>query len=133
MKATPVTGAAPVHQQQAATEAAADGLIYIEDATGRKIGIVNELDVLDEMRVLKVLGSENGKYLYFCTQLARVKKVGGEDISTPNSDREFQALAKRLGRAGVNRVVQHFMETELSALDEGNDDGANAEREAVKK
>lgn len=115
------TGAAPV--------AKADGLTRITDANGRSIAISDEIGVLDEMRLLKILGGENGSYLYFCSQLARVAEIGGEKVSLPNSDREFQALAVRLGRPGVNAVIKHFMATEESAVDTTGD----AERNAVKK
>lgn len=108
---------------------ASDNIVRIKDANGRQIGVRKELDVLDEMRLLKVLGGENASYLYFCSQLARVAEIGGEEISQPNSDREFQMLAKRLDRPGVNRLTEYFSGVETSATET---DG-RTEQEAVKK
>lgn len=124
---TDVATAAPV--APAANAPASDGLVHISDATGRDIGISTELDVLTEMRLIKMLGSNNSNYLYLCSQLARVKTFGGEKIAQPNSEREFEALAVRLGRPGMNAISRYFTEVEISAVGTGE----NAERDAVKK
>ena len=77
--------------------------ITVKDADGRSI-TVRRLSVIEDMHLLKVLGEFNASYFGFCAQVARVCTIGGDPIQMPNSEREIEVIAKRLGRAGIAAI-----------------------------
>lgn len=76
----------------------------MKDANGRSI-TVRRLSVLEEMRLLKVLGEYNSSYYSLCSQVARVASINGEPIAIPNSEREIEMLAQRLGHEGIAALM----------------------------
>ena len=104
-----------------------DGIHRVKDEDGRIIGI-RTLSVVEEMRLLKVLGEFNGTYYNFCAQVCRICEIGGQPVPLPNNEREIEAVAARLGKAGVAAMMAAIVEA--AGGTDGNED---REREQVKK
>ena len=122
-KATMRSGDAPVTETTAETpEVASDNVIT--DMKGRKITL-RTLSVIEEMRLLKMLGEYNSSYYNFCAQVARVAAIDGNVIPVPNSEREVEAVAGRLGKEGVAALM-----SSLVTAAETDDKG---EKDAIKK
>jgi hypothetical protein len=84
---------------------AGDDIRRVTDKLGRKIGI-RQLTVLQEMRLLKILGEFNSSYFNLCAQLARVAEINGEVVHVPNSEREIEVIGQRLGREGLAALME---------------------------
>jgi hypothetical protein len=66
------------------------------------------LSVLEEMRLLKILGEYNSSYFSFCAAVSRVASIDGQMVPLPNNEREIEALASRLGRDGVASLMEEI-------------------------
>ena len=113
-------GVAAPEQATAATE-----ILYLKDRDGRSIG-VRTLSVLEEMRLLKILGEYNSSYYNFCAQVARIVEIDGQRVYTPNSEREIEVIATRLGKAGVAALMEGIVAAATQESDE-------KENEQIKK
>jgi len=96
----------------------------VKDANGRSI-TVRRLSVLEEMRLLKILGEHNSSYYSLCSQVARVASINGEPVPMPNSEREIELLAARLGHEGIAALMDA-----ISAPQEADEE---KEKELIKK
>lgn len=100
------------------------GIIRIKTSDGHTIGL-RSLGVLEEMRLLKVLGEYNTSYYSFCSQVARVCEIDNSPVPTPNNEREIEIVAQRIGRAGIAALMEAIVTTAEVADDK--------EKEQVKK
>src|SRR6266481_3159989 len=98
-KATIRTGGDPA-APSASTAANAGDTRTVKDVNGRSVTI-RKLSVLEEMRLLKILGEHNSSYYSLCSQIARVSALNGEQVMIPNSEREIEMVAQRLGHEGI--------------------------------
>jgi hypothetical protein len=121
-KATIRTAESP--SEQAAP--AGDDVRRVTDKLGRKIGI-RQLTVLQEMRLLKILGEFNSSYFNLCAQLARVAEINGEVVHVPNSEREIEVIGQRLGREGLAALMESI------AQPVEDDDSEERSKEQLKK
>jgi len=96
----------------------------VKTSDGHTIAL-RDLSVLEEMRLLKVLGEFNSSYYAFCSQVARVSEIDGSPVPIPNNEREIETIAARIGRPGVAALMQAI----AGAVEE---DGEK-EKEQVKK
>lgn len=104
-KATLRTGDAPVADTQAVDDSAA-----VRDTRGRAIKL-RTLSVLEEMRLLKMLGEYNSSYYNFCSVCARVSEIDGQIVPVPNSEREIEAIAARLGKEGIAAMMTQLADS----------------------
>jgi len=102
---------------------AGDDIRRVKDKNGRTIGI-RQLTVLQEMRLLKILGEFNSSYFNLCAQLARVAEINGEVVHVPNSEREIEMVGQRLGREGLAAL----MEAITQPVEADNDDERSKEQ-----
>jgi hypothetical protein len=102
---------------------AGDDIRRVKDKTGRTIGI-RQLTVLQEMRLLKILGEFNSSYFSLCAQLARVAEINGEAVHVPNSEREIEMVGQRLGREGLAALMEAIAQT----VEADNDDERSKEQ-----
>jgi hypothetical protein len=77
----------------------------VKDASGRTITI-RRLSVLEEMRLLRFLGEHNSSYYSLCSQLARISAINGEQVTIPNTEREIEMVAQRLGHEGIAALME---------------------------
>jgi hypothetical protein len=103
-KATVRTGGDPA-APSTSTVAGSGDTRTVKDANGRTI-TVRRLSVLEEMRLLKVLGEHNSSYYSLCSQIARVSALNGEQVMMPNNEREIEMLAQRLGHEGIAALME---------------------------
>lgn len=103
----------------AAVPAAPLGPDSFRDSRGR-IFTVRTLSILEQMRLLRRLGGENGPYYSFCLRLSRVATIDGDPVRIPETDLQFEALAQRLGDAGVIALTMF-----LTGGDEDEDEPAD--------
>ncbi len=89
----------------ASTAAGSGDIRTVKDASGRTI-TVRRHSVLEEMRLLKVLGEHNSSYYSLCSQIARVSSIANETVMMPNSEREIEMLATRLGHEGIAALME---------------------------
>lgn len=104
---------------------------FFVDAKGRRI-VMRTLSILDQMRLLRLLGGENGPYYTFCMRLARVASIDGDPIPVPQKAITFEHLAQRLGDAGVIALTMHLAGGEEED-EEADPVAAKAEAEARDK
>jgi hypothetical protein len=102
---------------------ASDDIRRVKDKNGRTVGI-RQLTVLQEMRLLKILGEFNSSYFNLCAQLARVAEINGEVVHVPNSEREIEMVGQRLGREGLAAL----MEAIAQPVESDNDDERSTEQ-----
>jgi hypothetical protein len=114
----------PAAEESAPATTSAPDIVSVKDSTGRTITL-RTLSVIQEMRLLKVLGEFNGSYYSFCSQVARVSAIDGDQIPVPNSERQIEAVAQQLGKEGVAAL--------MSAVVASAEQDQDAEKEAVKK
>lgn len=123
VKATIRQGDATVAASSTEVEAIRDANQF-KDGKGRIIKL-RTLSVIEEMRLLKVLGEYNSSYYNFCAQVARVSEIDGSAIPVPNSEREIEAVAARLGKEGIAAM--------MAGIADANAADDTAEKEQVKK
>jgi hypothetical protein len=119
-----VAGESPAGASDAPVEIGSSGIVTVTDSKGRSIGL-RQLTVVEEMRLLKVLGEYNPSYYNFCSQVARVTEIDGQKIHLPNNEREIEALAARLGKEGVAALMGSIVDAAEASEDK--------EREILKK
>lgn len=120
-----------VRSSNASSSAVADAAasLSLHDSRGRTI-VLRELTVLDQMRLLRMLGGENSPYFSFCMRLARVASIDGDPIAIPQKAVTFEHLAQRLGEEGVTALVVHEMGGGADDDVEDSPDAAKARAEA---
>jgi ABC-type Fe3+-hydroxamate transport system substrate-binding protein len=123
VKATIRTGTGDPAAPSTSTAAESDTRT-VKDAKGRAI-TVRRLSVLEEMRLLKVLGEHNSSYYSLCSQIARVSAIDSEKIFMPNSEREIETLGQRLGHEGIAALME--------AISAPNESDEAKDQELVKK
>jgi hypothetical protein len=99
---------------------AANELVYITDAKGRKLGL-RRLEFLEEFRILEAVGPElsaNTTYMSQLNPLLFLAEIDGEHVAIPRNKIQAEALIKRAGREGYIGVIQginkHFSDDAVS-------------------
>ena len=90
-------------------EAAAD--VVVTDATGRKLTIKSP-GILEESRLIRSMGESatNAAYMSaYVFPVASVVKIDDMDIQFPTTVLQVEALIQRVGRDGLNAVLQHML------------------------
>lgn len=114
----------PADDTSVAAQAPVDELTRFKDSKGRQLAM-RQLTVLEEMRLLKILGEHNSAYYNFCAQVAKVAEIDGQKIAVPNSEREIEAVAARLGKDGVAALMDNIFVAATTDVE--------TEREQIKK
>jgi hypothetical protein len=98
--------------------AAADDDV-VTDSRGRRLKIKRP-DILQESRLVKTMGEASTNQAYmtgYVLPAAMVVEIDGEAVQFPNSQREVDASITRLGREGIEAVLNHF----ISRVGDGDD------------
>jgi hypothetical protein len=95
------------------------GDIVVKDARGRSIGLRRTLGILPQMRLLKMIGHHNSAYRSLCGLIVMVASIDGEAVVLPNSEREIEMLAERLGNEGVDAINAALSAQVGDDVDEG--------------
>jgi hypothetical protein len=86
--------------------------VKVKDANGREIE-VRKLKVLDNMRLLAVIGAENSsndRYLAFATLGYSVVSIDGDAVPRPNTEVALEAIIQRLDDEGFSAVAKAHRE-----------------------
>lgn len=93
------------------TGSAADQIVEITDALGRKLKI-KPIDVLYESQLARMFGAEaatNPTYMMgFVYPAASVCEIDGVPCPRPTSQKEIDDAIQRLGREGFAAFMQHL-------------------------
>jgi hypothetical protein len=110
-----------VHAEDAKQEPTApktNGIVYVTDAKGRKIGL-KEPPFLAEFDIIDVVGPEKSKnqtYMGMLNPLLYIVEIDGEKVSFPQSAIQVRALIQQADRHGFLAALQgiqkHFSANE---------------------
>ena len=94
---------------EAVAKAAAD--FVIQDANGRSITL-KKPGVLAQYRLIEALGdsAKNEVYMAMVLPLIYVVKIDDNDVRSPNTKREVEALIQQLDEVGIEAVVSNVQE-----------------------
>jgi hypothetical protein len=94
-----------------------------KDSRGREIE-VRRLKVLDNMRLLALIGSDNSsndRYLAFASLAYSVVSIDGEAIPRPTSLLVLEALLQRLDDDGFSAVAKAHRDNFITAIQTGDE------------
>jgi hypothetical protein len=84
---------------------------YVTDDQGRRIG-VKIINALESMRLSRAAGkdSQNTTWMMYATVAASVVSIDGEEVPSPRSISEIEAIIQRLDNSGVMAVAEGLKE-----------------------
>lgn len=96
---------------------AANQLVYVTDANGRKIGL-RKLPFLEEVRIADTVGAaraSNQAYMGMVNPLLYIAEINGERVEIPRTHQQVEALIARAGQEGFIAaalgIKEHFSES----------------------
>lgn len=98
----------------------------IDLADGRKLTI-QQPSILQEARIVRAMGDSSSNAVYmsgYVLPAVYVTAIDGEPVIFPNTQREVEGMITRLGREGLEAVIEH--------LSEVNQNGGAQEESEVK-
>jgi hypothetical protein len=112
-----------VHPAPKSETPSTNGMVYVTDAKGRKLGL-RQIPFLEEFRIVEAVGPEraaNQAYMGMLNPLLLIAEIDGEKIDVPRTHAQIEALIQRAGREGfmaaVDGMVKHFAQDQ-KALEE---------------
>lgn len=96
--------------------------ITLTDGSGRQLRL-RELAVLEESRIVRILGNDAGNTIYmngYVIPALAVASIDGDEQPLPASLREIEAAITTVGSAGIKAVLQQMI-ARSEADEEGRD------------